>query len=40
MKEEEVYPGKGEMNDAENIIEAVGGINAKLMKSDHEFEVN
>lgn len=41
MKEEEVYPGKREKwKDAENIVEAVGGINAKLMNSDHEFEVN
>lgn len=31
---------KREMNDAENITGAVGGINVKLMNSDHEFEVN
>lgn len=29
-----------EMNDTENVIGAFGGINAKLMNSDHEFEVN
>lgn len=28
------------MNDAENVIGAVGVINARLMNSDYEFEMN